>query len=356
MSLSISVLPALHGDSIIISVGSDKSDPFRILIDGGPADCYKKIQGFKKKMGPLHSRLTALLEKADKLDLVVLTHVDSDHIGGLLKACEDDSVLPVFGRNVWFNSGRLIAQCLGDGTEPEGSALIVQNGRGDRLTSIAQGVAFDDLLDQAAVEPRELRVAGQKIEIRHGEIQILSPEPDELRALLTKWEKEKPDSLTSPHSNDYKTSLNDLLRSDKFIEDKSVHNGSSIAFLISNGNVRALFLGDAFPSTICANLRKLGYSEENPLHVGVCKVSHHGSKGNTNSELLSLIRCDQFIISTDGSRHGLPNKITLARIMDLAPKSKILFNYSGLKNHIFSDEELGHVAEKLIDIEGDIVL
>jgi hypothetical protein len=356
MSLAITVLPASHGDSIIIEAGSDKQDPFRILIDGGPADCYCSNQGFKQTFGPLHSTLTALSSRTNALDLVVLTHVDSDHIGGLLKAYEHDSVLPIFGKDVWFNSGRVIAQQLGNGMEPDGSVLTLQKGTSDRLTSIAQGVALDDLLDQAGVSPRQLRVAGQKIEFRHGEIQILSPEQDQLRTLLAKWEKEKPDSLTSAHSNDYKSSLDDLLQRDKFEEDKSVHNGSSIAFLISSGDAKALFLGDAFPSTICASLRKLGYSEENPLHVGACKVSHHGSKGNTSAEFLSLARCDQFIISTDGSRHGLPNKVTLARIMDLAPQSKILFNYPSLKTRIFSREELGHAGEKLTDIEGDIIL
>ncbi|WP_412025055.1 ComEC/Rec2 family competence protein [Burkholderia cepacia] len=356
MSLAITVLPASHGDSILIRAGLDKHDPFRILIDGGPAACYQRAQGFKQIFGPLHSVLRALSSQSKALDLVVLTHVDSDHIGGLLKACESNSVLPVFGKNVWFNSGRVIAQQLGDGVEPDESALIVQRGSSDRLTSITQGVAFDDLLDQAGVGPRTLKVAGQTIEFRHGEIQILSPDEDQLRALLEKWEKERPDSLTSAHSNDYKLSLDDLLQRDEFEEDTAVHNASSIAFLISSGDAKALFLGDAFPSTVCASLRKLGYSEQNPLRVGACKVSHHGSKGNTSPELLSLIRSDRFIVSTDGSRHGLPNKVTFARIMNLAPHSKILFNYPELKTLIFNRDELAHAGEKLADIEGDIVL
>ena len=356
MSLAIKVLPASHGDSILIEAGADKQDPFRILVDGGPADCYCSNQGFKQTFGPLHSTLTALSSRTITLDLVVLTHVDADHIGGMLKAYEHDAVLPIFGKDVWFNSGRVIARQLGNGIEPDGSVLNVQKGASDRLTSIAQGVAFDDLLDQTGVSPRLLRIAGQKIEFRHGEIQILSPEQDQLSTLLAKWEKEKPDSLTAAHSNDYKSSLGELLKRDEFEEDKSVHNGSSIAFLISSGEAKALFLGDAFPSTICASLRKLGYSEENPLHIGACKVSHHGSKGNTSAELLSLVRCDQFIISTDGSRHGLPNKVTLARIMQLAPQSKILFNYPRLKTRIFSSEELDNMGDKIIDIEGEIFL
>lgn len=356
MSLAITVLPANHGDAIIVQAGIDQPDPFRILIDGGPATCYQRTQGFKRTWGPLHAALKTLSSRSEALDLVVLTHVDDDHIGGLVKACQDKLLLPVIGKEVWFNSGRLIARQLGSGVEPEGSQLILPQSGTDRLTSIAQGVLFDDLLDEAGMRQRTLRVAGQKIDFRYGEIQILSPDEDRLRALLAKWEKERPDSLTSSHETDYESTLDDLLRGDYFEEDAAVHNASSISFLISSGNAKALFLGDAFPSTVCASLRSLGYSEKNPLHVGACKISHHGSKGNTSRELLSLIKSDNFIISTDGSRHGLPNKVTLARIMKMAPESKILFNYPKLKKLIFSDEELRAATETLTDIEGDIIL
>ena len=43
-----------------------------------------------------------------------------------------------------------------------------------------------------------------------------------------------------------------------------------------------------------------------PLKIDYVKVSHHGSKANTNDELLSLLDCNNFIISANGRHHGLP--------------------------------------------------
>jgi hypothetical protein len=183
-----------------------------------------------------------------------------------------------------------------------------------------------------------------------GEITILSPQEEQLRSLAKKWEHEESNLFTSGPSNDYGYSLDELLESDVFEEDKSVHNGSSIAFLIESGDAKALFLGDAHAPTICTSLRNLGYSEEEPLTVGLCKLSHHGSKANTSMELLSLIKSEVFIVSTNGLRHGLPNKRTIARIKAVSPNSSVLFNYPGLKERMFNTEELNDLGPFVQDI------
>jgi beta-lactamase superfamily II metal-dependent hydrolase len=99
-----------------------------------------------------------------------------------------------------------------------------------------------------------------------------------------------------------------------------------------------LLLGDAYPSTVVDGLKYFGFSEENPLKAEFVKVSHHGSKANTNYELLSLIDSDKFIISTNGT-HNLPNKQCLARIINSKPGVSLYFNYPDLINEIFSSED-----------------
>lgn len=68
------------------------------------------------------------------------------------------------------------------------------------------------------------------------------------------------------------------------------------------------------------------------------KVSHHGSMYNTNKELLEIVKTDKYIISSNGTKHGLPNKRTIARIINNNPDAFIYFNYN-LKDDIFSKQD-----------------
>ena len=65
------------------------------------------------------------------------------------------------------------------------------------------------------------------------------------------------------------------------------------------------------------------------LKLDLFKLSHHGSKGNLSPELLTLIDCTRFAISTDGTRHNFPDPEAIARILVNDPdREKMLyFNY-----------------------------
>ena len=76
-------------------------------------------------------------------------------------------------------------------------------------------------------------------------------------------------------------------------------------------------------------------------------VSHHGSRGNTNFELLELIDCSKFIVSANAkNKHYFPHKEAFARILanparKIAEKISLIFNYgnSEIKN-IFTKQEM----------------
>ena len=226
----------------------------------------------------------------------------------------------------------------------------------DKLTSISQAVDLDEILTDNYKCHRKLCVAGDVIEVPGGRLTILSPERKQLQDLLQKWKDEAPDSLTSATDKDYVVPLERLANEDKFCEDGSVNNASSIAFLLETKSASALFLGDALPTTVCRSLCSLGYSVESPLKVDICKLSHHGSKANTSPELLTLVNSKQFVVTTNGARHGLPNKATFARILKSQPDSEILFTYPNLIKEIFLVEEIGLHANKLVAAEEEITL
>src|SRR5690606_38146377 len=91
----------------------------------------------------------------------------------------------------------------------------------------------------------------------------------------------------------------------------------SIAFILETFDVRILALADSHPYVIEKSLEKAGFSKSNKLKVDVVKVSHHGSKNNTTCDLLDIIDCNDFIISTNGgsSTHTHPDREVIARII-----------------------------------------
>ena len=80
MSLIGNVLRASQGNSILIRADANSTRPFLILVDGRQPDCFQKKQEPKIIPGPLLEYLGTLAENNIVLDLVVMTHVDDDHI------------------------------------------------------------------------------------------------------------------------------------------------------------------------------------------------------------------------------------------------------------------------------------
>lgn len=332
--LKINFLKANNGDSIHISYNSKN-----ILIDTGTGATYSSKPNGRKKDGELHSLIQSLQDENKKIDLLIITHWDDDHIGGVLKWFKEDTEnAKSLIKKICFNSGTLINKHF---NSQEASRDVDKiDSKFDPNTSIRQGISFEKLiLDNNISNTAVINTDANTDNILDGvEFTILSPTDKELEKLLTLWKK-SPYNPNTSSKNDYDKSLNELLENE-FKEDNAIHNGSSIAFILKIEDKKMLFLGDAHPSVVISSLIELEYSKEKKLKVDFVKVSHHGSKANTSNELLELIECDKFIISTDNSKHGLPNKETLARIINKHENCELYFNYPNLINKIFTHEEL----------------
>ncbi|WP_394890522.1 MBL fold metallo-hydrolase [Mesorhizobium sp. AaZ16] len=73
--MKITILPSAKGDCLLIEAGG-----VSILADGGMPDSYEA------EVRPFLGRWAAM---GNELDLVYVSHVDQDHIGGVLRMLED---------------------------------------------------------------------------------------------------------------------------------------------------------------------------------------------------------------------------------------------------------------------------
>lgn len=340
MAISVRVLKANHGDCILVT-HKGSHGTFNLLIDGGNAGTFKYGKQDRMK-GELCKLLDEIKALNQHIDLVILTHIDDDHIGGLLKALKSPSYSQLV-KSVWFNSSRLITDHF---SFPEIPANDIYLPDSSPDTSVRQGKKFEDLLDELGVERSHIIMAGRKIVKGPFTFNILSPNETQLRKLLCIWPVEKTSPNTSADMTDYSMSLEQLWTNDRFESDTSIANGSSIAFMLQADDQKMLFLGDAYDTCTVESLKQLGYNEQNKLHLSLVKISHHGSQNNTSLDFLSMISATHYVISTNGARHGLPNKRTIARIL-AAGDGKICFNYPNVADSMLLPDESDKYAERL---------
>lgn len=137
-----------------------------------------------------------------------------------------------------------------------------------------------------------------------------------------------------PRDNAVNISLEDLAKKAPELPSGAgdIPNASSIAFILRCDGLSILMLGDSFPQPVEAFLRSQGYSEEHPLEVDFVKVAHHGSQHNTSNELLDIIKCNNYIISTSGAQFYHPDRESIAHILchsrrNPDEKVHLYFNY-----------------------------
>lgn len=86
----VTALPAACGDCLIVEYRSPAGD-HRVLIDGGLNSKYDIGLG---------KYLLASDEEPTRFDVVVVTHVDRDHIDGVIRALRDEHLQ---ADDIWFN-------------------------------------------------------------------------------------------------------------------------------------------------------------------------------------------------------------------------------------------------------------
>jgi hypothetical protein len=362
----IEMLPAAHGDSLWIEYGSGR-DVHRILIDGGPAHAYPALR----------QRILHLPAGERRFDLLVITHIDADHIEGIIRLLLDAEALDCHFDRIWFNGrdqldavpdpagaplgglqGEYLGMLIADYEQRTGTqvwnlgfakrlaaidrkaaALPVVELPGDcRLTLLSPD--FDRLLDLKDNWAKELKAArmgsGNIAQLRQrlADSRSLRPLGDVLGA-------EDDFDFDQPASDETDIDLADTLgrgtgepgADAPFGGDTSRANGSSIALLLeypaTKPEVRFLLAGDAWASVLETSLTGL-LAPGARLAVDGFKLPHHGSVANISETLLGKLKCSNYLVSTNGAIFGHPH----ARCVELLLKAhaaqgkpRLHFNY-----------------------------
>lgn len=316
MSLEVRFLPARQGDAIWVRWGRGR----QLMIDMGTEQTGRRIA----------ERLKALPEDERRFDLLVITHVDSDHIGGVLTCVADaDPAIPglVFD-DVWFNGWEHLH---GDPVPPPDEVPGLEGmgpAQGERLAGWLREQAWNNAFDRSPV----VLEAGDphRVELPDGlTLTVLGPTQARLGALIPTWREEveialakglleevspglEPFGSANPPELESKVDL-ELLAEKPSPKDSSKTNLTSITLLLEWRGRRILLTGDASADDVAAALASSGLPA--PVELDLLKLPHHGSRQNLNRDLVEAVDCPYWVFSTDGTTFRHPDAPAVARLL-----------------------------------------
>lgn len=97
------------------------------------------------------------------------------------------------------------------------------------------------------------------------------------------------------------------------LEKLSINNVASIAFIWEEGNHRILFLGDSDPAEVTKALKQKYQNEHLPIEFDAIKVSHHGSAHSTSLDILKVANSEHFFFT--GGSNKAPSLEAMSRII-----------------------------------------
>lgn len=356
--IRVKMYPAGNGDAFLVEAGRTN-----ILIDAGYASTFQRA---------IAQDLTAIRDTGGRLSLVVCTHIDADHIGGMLELFSGNG--PASARryveidDVWHNSYRSLPRISGQADSvPDLELLSALRRRGYPVTNEAPSREIPIGAQQGSSLASLLAKLGYRWNGAQGNVPILAtdtatpfaedvkvsvlgPKVGQLESLRTWWLSElrrltyagsapltelvedvyemscasAPDPINTVAIQIAATTEGRLR--DVYVPDTSPTNASSIVLVIEDKESKVLFLGDAWAEDVLAELTA---RNRTPTMFDAVKVSHHGSRRNTSVELLQHIDSQCFLVSSDGGKHAHPDFEVLAEIVD-RPASferRLYFNY-----------------------------
>jgi beta-lactamase superfamily II metal-dependent hydrolase len=338
--VKLKVFFAGDGDCLLLT----SSDGRHALIDGGRAE------SFEQQTWPE-------LQKLGAIDLVVVSHIDDDHISGVLWLMRIVAAWTVYdyqrgaGRNrsvrkpstsrppdiagLWHNSWRdqlgdlaapieESARRLGqglpmaalDGSGPPPGAIDKLQGLGD---SIDHGFELLRIVDDQTPVPRNAAFDKDLVMLRHPPLEaklgrtkltVIGPGDEHLERLRKEWRKwiEKLGDGTSL------AEAATIIKSTKPSE-VTPPNRASITLLAEERRRSCLLTGDAHEEEIIEGLDAAGKIVNGTFRCNVVKVQHHGSEKNLSERFAATVLADHYILCADGA-HENPSPSVIKTIAE----------------------------------------
>ena len=367
----IEMFPAENGDAFLVRLENGKN----ILIDMGYSETYKKF---------IKDRLLNLKNKNQCIDLLIITHIDEDHIEGAIEFFKENgyadkpNIIDV--KEIWYNSYRHLqfdkekVPQISRFEERKLEAIKLANSgnsrniidesapisakQGSTLAGYLYGLGYADTRWNKAFNYKAINLdTNGVLELEGMKFHILSPNTRKLKNLANLWINKlteididfnisddkifddayemymkklkentdlNEDNNISYKSRKFKSIINDDIN--QTYKDRSKSNGGSISFILEYKEKKIVFLGDAHEDIIVENLEK--YIENNGVsYFDIIKISHHGSLKN-NFTWMKKIKAKKYLISTNG-KHNHPNKEVIAKMLQCNNEEKIIyFNYN----------------------------
>ncbi|MFZ4105961.1 MBL fold metallo-hydrolase [Flavobacterium sp.] len=335
--MEIKFFQAECGDASCIRFLGNDNKYHNVFIDSGYERTFRHV---------LENEIWNIVARNETIDIWVISHIHDDHIGGVIKYIntiktgEHNDIV-----NQYFYNPPRIYEFKKSINNPS------------KIVSIDQGdILYEYLKTANKLQNHDITNSVNPLELAGLILTILSPSQQKLNKLRDKYPVEKFRSLekqedelisdaVAQKQNDYKILINDF-DLEKWKEDNSIENGSSISILMEYNNKKILWLADSHPNEVVNSLTKMGFNKKNRIVCDWVKVTHHGSNGNNSDELYELINSENYLFSVNGeNKHNLPSKECMARILrnknrPLNSKYKFYFTYDNeILRSIFKTEK-----------------
>ncbi|MDH3638572.1 MAG: hypothetical protein OES09_08915 [Gammaproteobacteria bacterium] len=317
--LNLRVIQADYGDCFVVEFGAP-THPRYILIDGGPKDVFS-----------LYSRkeMERISDLGGRLDFVQVSHVDKDHILGVLdlfaeieaqRAANQDDLIGIAG--LWLNSFDRTIDHGGDISTRLHSALAtsdmaampmgalalsgVDQGHAVRLKALQLGIPINEGFPNNLIRVDD---APAPIALDNLAITIVGPTQDNLDALHDEWIAWLDDNETALATMDPRVLTN---------SDQSIPNLSSVMMHVEADGKTILFTGDGRSDHLMDGLEATRLLDSSgKIHVDVLKVAHHGSDRNQTKTFFKKVTANTYVISANGHPDN-PDLATLIWIVESA--------------------------------------